>query len=378
MAPQLMKTIIRSSSASRAASSISCVILFVAISASGQTPVGLPPAQTQASPIIQGKRQQTATVRSSDSGGGSRVALTSDQSLGDYEAYRRGDRFYVRVPAADVQRLTGLHGKAFADVRAYRTSDSTLVSFRLQPGAIAHVEPGANRLDIVIALPSDRASVTDSQNNQPTQQPFTNSRRDELQARELARTRANASVPPGGNTSASISADTQASPSANLSSTRAPEILPANSTIVRNQTQTQDARARFKERVHSWILFARRNPIPVTLGVVPVLLLVAIALYRRKKQQASMDAKSGEVTPKDLAPETKANAADVPAASSAEVATVPANNQVAAAGSKNNHDKSEEPMDAETAPITSDLPLTESPAPPPSYQSNTEREVFEL
>src|SRR2546423_7058729 len=85
------------------------------------------------------KRQRVATMRASDSTEGSRVALTANQSLNDYEAYRRGDRFYVRIPPADVPRAEVVRGRAFADVKVNRSADSTVVSFRLQPGATAHV-----------------------------------------------------------------------------------------------------------------------------------------------------------------------------------------------------------------------------------------------
>src|SRR5712692_698683 len=107
-----------------------------------------------------GKRQHVATLRSSDTAEGSRVAINSDQSLSDYEAYRRGDRFYVKIPAADVPRAEAVRGRGFADVKAQRSGDSTVVSFRLQPGATAHVEQRLNRLDVVIALPGARASTT--------------------------------------------------------------------------------------------------------------------------------------------------------------------------------------------------------------------------
>src|SRR3954462_6506610 len=85
-----------------------------------------------------GKRQHVATLRSSDSQEGSRVAISSDQSLNNYEAYRRGDRFYVKIPAADVPRAEAIRGRGFADVKAQRNGDSTVLSFRLQPGATAH------------------------------------------------------------------------------------------------------------------------------------------------------------------------------------------------------------------------------------------------
>ncbi|HYW73394.1 MAG TPA: HEAT repeat domain-containing protein [Pyrinomonadaceae bacterium] len=97
------------------------------------------------------KRNHNATIHSADSSEGSRVSIASDQSLNDYEAYRRGDRFYVKVPAAEVPRAEAVRGRGFADVTAQRSGSNTLLSFRLQPGASAHVEQRGNRLDVVIA-----------------------------------------------------------------------------------------------------------------------------------------------------------------------------------------------------------------------------------
>ena len=105
-----------------------------------------------------GKRQHIATVRSSDSTEGSRVAITSDQSLNDYEAYRRGDRFYVKIPAADVPRAEAVRGRGFVDVKAQKSGDNTILSFRLQPGATAHVEQRANKLDVVVSVPGGGTS----------------------------------------------------------------------------------------------------------------------------------------------------------------------------------------------------------------------------
>ena len=100
-----------------------------------------------------GKRNHIATIRSADSSEGSRVSISSDQSLADYEAYRRGDRFYVRIPAADVPRAEAVRGRGFADVTAQRSGTSTTLAFRLQPGSTAHVQQNGNRLDVVIAVP---------------------------------------------------------------------------------------------------------------------------------------------------------------------------------------------------------------------------------
>src|SRR5438477_9371193 len=106
-----------------------------------------------------GKRTHVATLHSSDSSEGSRVTITSDQSLNDYEAYRRGDRFYVRIPAADVPRAEAVRGPGFADVKSQRTGDSTLLSFRLQPGATAPVEQRGNKLDVVVAVAGGTPSI---------------------------------------------------------------------------------------------------------------------------------------------------------------------------------------------------------------------------
>src|SRR5437764_11215279 len=105
-----------------------------------------------------GKRTHVATLHSSDSTEGSRVAITSDQSLNDYEAYRRGDRFYVKTPAADVPRAEAVRGRGFVDVKAQKSGDNTILSFRLQPGATAHVEQRANKLDVVVSVPGGGTS----------------------------------------------------------------------------------------------------------------------------------------------------------------------------------------------------------------------------
>jgi hypothetical protein len=100
-----------------------------------------------------GKRNHIATIHSADSSEGSRVSISSDQALTDYEAYRRGDRFYVRIPASDVPRAEAVRGRGFADVSAQRNGTSTTLAFRLQPGSTAHVQQSGNRLDVVIAVP---------------------------------------------------------------------------------------------------------------------------------------------------------------------------------------------------------------------------------
>jgi hypothetical protein len=112
--------------------------------------------QSQPTTSTSARHQHTAVLRASDSPDGSRVALSSDQSLNDYEAYRRGDRFYVKIPQSEVPRAETVRGRGFADVKAQKTGDSTVVSFRLQPGATAHVEQRGNKLDVVFTVPGGR------------------------------------------------------------------------------------------------------------------------------------------------------------------------------------------------------------------------------
>lgn len=89
---------------------------------------------------------------------GSRVTIVSDSPLNDYEAFRRGDRFYVKIPlAALFSAVPHLLADGFADVQVQRVGDGLIVSFKLQPGATARVEQHANRLDVVFSAPNKYA-----------------------------------------------------------------------------------------------------------------------------------------------------------------------------------------------------------------------------
>jgi hypothetical protein len=141
---------------SRSLVSSSTVFVLCAITVSAQSRIIRPQPNAGSS----AKRQHVATLRASDSPDGSRVALSSDQSLNDYEAYRRGDRFYVKIPQSEVPRAEAVRGRGFADVKAQKTADSTVVSFRLQPGATAHVEQRGNKLDVVFTVAGGRSLST--------------------------------------------------------------------------------------------------------------------------------------------------------------------------------------------------------------------------
>lgn len=89
---------------------------------------------------------------------GSRVTIISDSTLSDYEAFRRGDRFYVKIPLAYFNSsLPRFRGDGFEDVQVQKVGGSVLVSFQLQPGASARVDQRSNRLDVTFSAPNRMA-----------------------------------------------------------------------------------------------------------------------------------------------------------------------------------------------------------------------------
>ena len=107
------------------------------------------------------KLKRVTGLQLGDAAEGARVSVMSDSALNDYEAFRRGDRFYVRIPQAEF--ATGqpqFSGDGFEDVQVQKIGDSVVVSFKLQPGATARVDEHANRLDIIFSSPSRMVRVT--------------------------------------------------------------------------------------------------------------------------------------------------------------------------------------------------------------------------
>jgi hypothetical protein len=85
---------------------------------------------------------------------GSRVTVLADAPLNDYEAFRRGDRFYVKIPLADFMTAwPHFRADGFESVQVQKAGDSLIVSFKLQPGATARVNQYGNRLDVVFSAP---------------------------------------------------------------------------------------------------------------------------------------------------------------------------------------------------------------------------------
>lgn len=90
-----------------------------------------------------------------DAAEGARVTIVSDSAMNDYEAFRRGDRFYVKIPLADFTSIPpSFRADGFEDVQVQKSGDGVIVSFRLQPGASARVDLRSNRLDVIFSAPN--------------------------------------------------------------------------------------------------------------------------------------------------------------------------------------------------------------------------------
>ena len=125
--------------------SLVCLIVFAFIPTSGQM-------KTQ---------RRVTSLQLGNAVEGSRVTLVADSSLSDYEAFRRGDRFYVRIPLAEFTSAPPHYrANGFDDVQIQRVGDSLIVSFKLQPGATARADLRGNRLDVIFSSPNRSSSAT--------------------------------------------------------------------------------------------------------------------------------------------------------------------------------------------------------------------------
>jgi hypothetical protein len=102
-------------------------------------------------------QKRITTMQLGTSAEGSRVTIVSDADLSDYEAFRRRDRFYVRMPLAEVVAvLPHLRGDGFEDMQVQKIGNSVVASFKLQPGANARVDQHSNKLDVIFSAPNRR------------------------------------------------------------------------------------------------------------------------------------------------------------------------------------------------------------------------------
>lgn len=102
--------------------------------------------------------KRLAALRSSDAPEGSRVLITSDATLSDYEAYTEGRRFNVLlVNAIEPKIQNELRGRGFTDAKIEARGSDVLLSFGLEDGASAHVNQRFNRLEVFFVKASETA-----------------------------------------------------------------------------------------------------------------------------------------------------------------------------------------------------------------------------
>lgn len=107
----------------------------------------------------QNYQKHITTVWTATSAAGSTVHVVSNTAVNDYEAYTRGGRFYVKIPAADLPSARGsLLGRGFDDVQIQRYGNGIIISFHLLPGTSARVQQGGNNLDVVFTSIGKTAS----------------------------------------------------------------------------------------------------------------------------------------------------------------------------------------------------------------------------
>jgi hypothetical protein len=91
---------------------------------------------------------------------GSRITVTSDSSLADYQAFHANNRFYLVLPQASLSTgIESLHGRGFAEPQAERRGDDLVLSFRLPPNTTARVSQRFNRLDVVFNVAGEESAA---------------------------------------------------------------------------------------------------------------------------------------------------------------------------------------------------------------------------
>ena len=301
--------------------------------------------------LTQGVGQLTSTkritaVQVGESAEGSRVIVTGDSLLDDYEAFRRGERFYVRIPSADfVAASPRFQGHGFEDVQVQKVGDSVVISFRLHPGANARVIGAANRLEVIFTSPNYVAGNNSA--NAVRNRVTRNSGAEKISAtRSSSRTGSDAAgpMPPDSpNTDASYSGQPAASATVprfqtstdalrtnpvsrkgavpagtpETATTSVPMATPypttststpyppANSTYtpapIQPVAQANDKFLGFEKRGRTLLQWARTNKsesVGISLGVLGLLGVVLFLLYRGRRIRRTAKARASRVQPK--------------------------------------------------------------------------------
>lgn len=226
-------------------------------------------------------QKRPATLRANDSPEGSRVSISADGSLDEYEAYRRGDRFYVKLPSTDVsQAQANLRARGFQDVNVQKNGASTVLSFHLQPGTTARVDQKGNRLDVIFTTPGgSQGSTAPANANSGSQISVA------APANTGSNLAANAKTQPAPSTSAPNTV-TQSNSNQPVSS-RSPLAPTANqnTTAPASDGDSWLGSGDWRTRLKFYGEMARLNWLPIAIGLTLALLAIAVLLSRRAKSR---------------------------------------------------------------------------------------------
>ncbi len=242
---------------------------------------------SKAQPSPANSQRHSATIRASDSSEGSRVSIFSDSTLDDYEAYRRGDRFYVKLPAVEVsQAQAKVHARGFEDVNVQKSGSNTLLSFHLQPGTTARVDQRGNRLEVIFTTPGGSqtaASASSSAAINPSSNDSVNSATSAPGSTpETAKSQSSLATNPADVSSASSASPSASSQSSALSTNQA-------TSSQQNQNDSWLGTGDWRTRLKFYGEIARLNWLPLVIGLLAVLFIVALLLSRRSRSRRRRD-----------------------------------------------------------------------------------------
>jgi hypothetical protein len=290
------------------------------------------------------KNQRRVTgVQLSTAAEGSRVIVASDTPLNDYEGFRRGDRFYVKIPWADfVSATPRFRADGFDDVQVQKVGDSVVISFKLQPGASARIDQRGNRLEVVFSVakkafntpmiadanrnsagnlspyPSSSSVNNDSAGPQPptsaaTRERFVESFDQSSFSRSSRSPRFSRRPGSGGNNGAAdqalVSASPLPSPAATFSPTASTGYPPLAIASPANLNNSNSAATAPRTSSSSWgdrkaaiMRWVSANRLATILGALILLSLIAYLISGWRQRQAvrtgGRDSKSSKVQPK--------------------------------------------------------------------------------
>jgi hypothetical protein len=251
-------------------------------------------------------RPHKATLRVSDSPDACRVIVTADQPLNSYEAYRRGDRFYVKIPITSVPAADTVRGQAFSDVRVEQTPGGTIISFHLHADASARVDQRGSKIEIVFLVSRPRlarsvtanrafsnSSVKRATQNDVNQNPkarIASKANKESTSKTVLATRP--AIVPNGASAGRHNGRPRSSESArtaNAQKQEAPSVKTGLATTAKKptvtaqtaNTETNSAGVNVKESANSWFSLLQVNRL-VGLGVGLLLSLFGLVFLKRR------------------------------------------------------------------------------------------------